>query len=345
MKKKYFCLLAMLSAGVFPAAATENFYLNPKYKHSPIIRKGKYHFDNHWTSGKVTPASAKKKKSAVRLEVAPAGSVKADGIFCTTNGGDLEPGSYYFSIDCCPETDLDSVYLYVGCESAPGKRVSKTKVFPAEQLVKGKWTRLIFTFEGKEGFEKYAFGYGIRSRGAAAALFAGPKVEAVGLYKNPFYQGKKLSSGKFSLDNHWYKGKLSVEGDYQGMPVVKIESDKADWGVGAFAATISTDVIPKLDPGKYLLAVRCRPVKDAKYNSFTLFFTRKLNGAGKRTMINKKFEGSNLPEAEKWTELVMPVEVKPGDSNFSFAYGFWGKTENTAFFTDPRILRDENGED
>ncbi len=212
-------------------------------------------------------------------------------------------------------------------------------------MTKGKWTRLTCSFEAKEGCTKFAFGYGIRSKAAAAALFSEPRVEAGGIYRNACYQTRQLPNGGLILENHWYKGKLTVEGDYQGCPAVKIESNKADWGAGIFAGTVSTEVIPELKPGKYLLTVRCRPAEDAKYNAFNLFFTRKLKGETRRKMIRKIYEGTNLPEAGKWTELVMPVEVKAGESNFSFAYGFWGKEVSSASFADPKILRDESEED
>ena len=340
MKKPSLSLFALLAAGAVCAADAVNFYPNAELagKNFP---KG-YYFTNHWSRGKVSPAADSGKKAAVRLDVVPAATGKADGIVCTDKGVSLKPGSYCLSVECRPETDLDSVYLYVSWQGGDGKRASSSKTFAAADLPKGKWTRILCYFDVKPGFDKFAFGYGVRSKAAAGVSFTAPRVEKAGLYINPYYQKKTLPNGKLTLENHWYEGKVSLDGEnYQDMPAVKIESVKAKWGSGIFVGTVSGQVIPALTPGKYLLAVRCRPAEGAKYRSFVLYFTRKLSGEAKRTMIRKTYDGTSIPEAGKWTELVMPVEVKTGDEQFSFAYGFLGNQVLSASFADPKIIKDE----
>ncbi len=113
---------------MFSAAAAENFYSNAEYKSSPA--KGQVYFHNHWSRGKVSPAADSGKKAAVRLDAEPKGTAQADGIFCTAKGVDLKPGSYYFSVDCRAETELDSVYLYVSWETAPGNAPPAAGLFP-----------------------------------------------------------------------------------------------------------------------------------------------------------------------------------------------------------------------
>ena len=340
MKKTSLSLFAFLAAGAVCVAEAVNFYPNAELagKNFP---KG-YYFTNHWSRGKVSPVADSGKKAAVRLDVVPDASGKAEGVFCTDKGVSLKPGSYLFSVDCRPETDLDSVYLYVSWQGGDGKRASSGKTFAAADVPKGKWTRILYYFDVKPGIDKFAFGYGVRSKAAAGVSFAEPRVEKAGLYINPFYLAKKLPNGKLSIEKHWYEGNVSLDGEkYQGMPVVKIESVKAKWGSNIFVGTVSAHIIPSLEPGKYLLAVRCRPAEGAKYRSFVLYFTRKLNGEEKRTMIRKTYDGTNIPEAGKWTELVMPVEVKPGDAQFSFAYDFLGQQVQSASFCDPKIIKDE----
>jgi len=167
----------------------------------------------------------------------------------------------------------------------------------------------------------------------AGVLFA----SETNFYYNPEFKSKTDKKGKLTILDHWYEGKVSFDGKYEGSPVIRIEQVKVNWG--GFNCTVISSYNPKraLKPGKYVFTVWCKP--ESVTSSVYLF--RFVQPAGKkRIRFTRAYRGGELPPVGKWTELVMNFEIKPGDTGNSVGFAAYSATPvgpKTVLFAKPRI--------
>ncbi len=165
------------------------------------------------------------------------------------------------------------------------------------------------------------------------------------LYINPKYTvNRKLTERKKKLfiDNHWYEGEISLDGDYKGAPAVKIKSIKVSWGGYNGVIGSSPDSKMNLKPGKYTFSVWCK--LEGKPTSVYIYRSSLPDGQKKPVRKNKSYKGGDLPAPGKWTELVMDFEVKPGDTRNSFGCAVYSTTSlgpQVIWFADPKITPEE----
>ena len=172
---------------------------------------------------------------------------------------------------------------------------------------------------------------------AAGMLFASES----NLYSNPKFKSKTDKKGKLTIQDHWYEGKASIEGKYEGSPVLRLEQVKVNWG--GFNATVIYEISSKriLQPGKYTFSIWCKP--ESVTSSVYLF--RFVQPAGttaakERIRPTQSYKGKDLPPVGEWTELVMSFEIKPGDTviNIGFAaYSDESVGPKVVLFAKPRI--------
>ena len=132
------------------------------------------------------------------------------------------------------------------------------------------------------------------------------------LYKNPEFKNQTDKNGKLKIYHHWVNGKGSMSGDCSGSPAVRIEPVKVTWGGYHGALITEIDEKNDLKPGKYTFTVWCKP--EGKPGTVYLVRLYQPEGQKKRIQKAKSYRGNDLPPADKWTELVMEFEVKPGET-------------------------------
>ena len=149
---------------------------------------------------------------------------------------------------------------------------------------------------------------------AAGMLFASEP----NFYNNPGFKSKKDKKGNFTIVEHWYEGKASIDGKYEGSPVLRLEQVEVDWGGYNGAVLAWHDTRRDLKPGKYTFSVWCKP--HGITTSISLMFNLLPAGQEKRVRKTKVYKGADLPPVGKWTELTMNFEIKPGDTKHSFGF-------------------------
>jgi len=137
-------------------------------------------------------------------------------------------------------------------------------------------------------------------------------------YFNSDFKNKTDKKGKFIIQDHWYEGKASVEGTYEGSPVLRLEQVNVKWGGFNCAALVWANVKRDLKPGKYTFSVWCKP--EGAVSSVSILYNLLPAGQEKRVRKMKSYKGADLPPVGKWTELVVNFEIKPGDSKQSFGF-------------------------
>ncbi len=174
---------------------------------------------------------------------------------------------------------------------------------------------------------------------AAAKLAAAPEG---GIYQNADFRHSTGKNGKVRMQNHWFNGKISEAGTYDGRPAIRLEAIYLkSWN--SFVGNVGQSTIASLPPGKYTFSVWCCPEKGVK--QFGLFFGRKSGETGKSVSKFRKYMSFEMPKEGEWTELAMNFEVKPGDTKLNFFFCFWASKEgDTALFADPKIVREEDAE-
>ena len=178
---------------------------------------------------------------------------------------------------------------------------------------------------------------------AAGMLFA----TETNLYFNPEFKSKTDKKGKMTILGHWYEGKASIDGKYEGSPVLRLEQVKVNWGGFNCAVISSLDPKRVLKQGKYVFTVWCKP--EGVTSSVYLFrFVQPVGTTAAKDRIRptRSYKGSELPPVGKWTELVMNFEIKPGDTVKSFGFAAYSATPvgpKTVLFAKPQIIF-ESGE-
>ena len=169
---------------------------------------------------------------------------------------------------------------------------------------------------------------------AAGMLFASES----NFYNNPGFKSRKDKKGNFTIVEHWYEGKASIDGKYEGSPVLRLEQVEVDWGGYNGAVVAWHDTKRDLKPGKYTFSILCKP--QGITTSISLMFNLLPAGQEKRIRRTKAYKGADLPPVGKWTELVMNFEVKPGDTKHSFGFAAFSAKNvgpKVVFFANPRI--------
>ncbi len=173
----------------------------------------------------------------------------------------------------------------------------------------------------------------------AIASLAGMLLAAeTNLYFNSEFKNKTDKKGNFVIQDHWYEGKASVDGKYEGSPVLRLEQVKVTWGGFNCAALVWADTKRDLKPGKYTFSVWCKP--EGAVSSISLMYNLLPAGQEKRVRKTRSYKGADLPPVGKWTELVMSIEIKPGDTKHSFgfsAYSTKAVGPQVILFAKPRI--------
>ena len=138
------------------------------------------------------------------------------------------------------------------------------------------------------------------------------------LYLNPEFKHTTDKKGNLKIANNWLNGKVTMSGDYEGSPAVRVEPVKVKWGGYHGAVINSVQIKEDLKPGKYTFTVWCKP--EGKPDSVYLVRHHQPEGQKKRVQTAKSYRGADLPPAGKWTELVMEFEIKPGETRNSVGF-------------------------
>ena len=175
---------------------------------------------------------------------------------------------------------------------------------------------------------------------AAFAMMAGMIFASeTNLYVNPEFKSKKDKKGNFVIVDHSAWGKASIDGKYEGSPILRLEQTESENG---FICSVENwyNTARDLKPGKYTFSIWCNP--QGKITHITAYY--RCLPAGQEKRVRQKSNvcaGGNFPPG-KWTELVLDFEVKPGETKHSFGFavfssGNLGPNPKVVLFAKPRV--------
>ena len=176
---------------------------------------------------------------------------------------------------------------------------------------------------------------------AAFALAAGMLFAAeTNLYVNPEFKTKKDKKGNLAIVEHSAWGKASIDGKYEGSPVLRLEQTKSETGVICSVENWH-NTKRDLKPGKYTFSIWCNP--QGKTSHITLYY--RCLPAGQKERIRQKSNicnGGKVPPG-KWTQLVLNFEVKPGETKHSFGFAVYsagnlGPNPKVVLFAKPLVV-------